>query len=70
MIFEYDKEKISTQDELKISVADLRDLIQAYQINVPEQALNEYAVIVEGILRKNHLPRNTIVVNGSFKKDK
>lgn len=70
MIFEYDKEKISTQDELKISLADLRDLIQAYQIKVPEQALNEYAVIVEGILRKNRLPRNTIVVNGSSKEDK
>ena len=60
MICEYDKERISTQDELKISLADLRDLIQAYEIKVPEQAFNEYALILEAILRKNNLPKGTI----------
>lgn len=63
MIFEYDKEIISTQHELKISLADLRDLIQAYEIKVPEQALNEYALILEAILRKNNLPKGAVSVD-------
>lgn len=64
MDFIYNQEKITTQDELKISVADLRDLIQAGELleNNREDAINEYKLIVNSILRKNHLPVGTLLV--------
>lgn len=62
MNFEYNRDVISTQDDIKISVADLRDLIQAYNIKLPEQAFNEYVVILEGILRKNSFEKEVMLV--------
>ncbi|HDR9102495.1 TPA: hypothetical protein QDA86_005924, partial [Burkholderia vietnamiensis] len=58
MDFLYNNEFVSTQDEIKISVADLRDLIQAGELLAEhsEQAIKEYRMILEGILRKNRLP--------------
>ncbi|MGK8201971.1 hypothetical protein [Burkholderia cepacia] len=65
MDFLYNNEIVSTQDEIKISVADLRDLIQAGELleRYPEQALKEYKMVVDGILRKNHLPHGAISVD-------
>lgn len=65
MEFIYNDKKISTLDEIKISVADLRDLIQAGELLAvnEEQAIAEYRLIVEGILRKNRLPVGTVLVN-------
>ncbi|WP_164462544.1 MULTISPECIES: hypothetical protein [Burkholderia cepacia complex] len=65
MDFLYNDELVSTQDEIKISVADLRDLIQAGELlaNHSGQALNEYRMILEGILRKNRLPYGAISVD-------
>ncbi|MBN4666269.1 hypothetical protein HUS70_12460 [Pandoraea nosoerga] len=62
MDFIYNHELISTQDEIKISVADLRDLIQAYHIKDPEQAHSEYAEILKAILWKNRLPSGVVQV--------
>ncbi|MBR8150491.1 hypothetical protein [Burkholderia vietnamiensis] len=61
MDFIYNNEKISTQDDIKISVADLRDLIQAHELK-GGQALAEYQLIVDAILRKNRLPAGTILI--------
>ena len=65
MDFLYNNEIVSTQDEIKISVADLRDLIQAGELlaNYPEQALKEYKMVLDGILRKNRLPHGVISVD-------
>jgi len=67
MDFIYNKEIISTLDEIKISVADLRDLIQARKLFDDRQAIDEYNFIIETILRKNNLSRNAFFVrlNGS-----
>lgn len=67
MDFIYNNELISTQDEIKISVADLRDLIQAGELLAvnEKQAVAEYKLIVECILRKNRLPAGAILVNSA-----
>lgn len=69
MDFIYNDKAISTQDEIKISVADLRDLIQAGTLLAEneKQAIAEYTLIVEGILRKNRLPVGSILVNSATK---
>ena len=64
MEFIYNHEKISTQTELKISVADIRDLIQTSELIATnnEQALAEYQLIIDCILRKNQLDQGIISV--------
>lgn len=61
MIFEY-HEKMSTIDQLTISVADLRDLIQARSILDDQQAMNEYKLILDSILHKNRLDPHSITL--------
>lgn len=60
----YNNELISTQDEIKISVADLRDLIQAGELVCSDerQAINEYNLIINSIIRKNRLLEKTLSV--------
>lgn len=64
MDFLYNSEKISTQDEIKISIADLRDLIQAGTLLAENerQAITEYQLIVDCILRKNRLPAGVVLI--------
>ena len=64
MEFTYNREKISTQSEMKISVADIRDLIQASALiaMINELALGEYQLIIDCILRKTHLEQGVISV--------
>jgi hypothetical protein len=53
--FNYDKNIVTTQDELIVSVADLRDLVQAFIIENDGQKVQELKIILESIVRKNRL---------------
>ena len=60
--FFYDKDKLTTQDDLLVSVADLRDVIQAFVISNEAQRLQELQLILESIVRKNKLPAGSLGV--------
>ncbi|WP_174988408.1 hypothetical protein [Burkholderia lata] len=60
--FHYDKNTVTTQDELLVSVADLRDVIQAFTISNEIQRLQELQLILESIVRKNKLPSGSLGV--------
>lgn len=60
--FFYDKKKLTTQDDLLLSVADLRDVIQAFVISNEAQRLQELQLILESIVRKNKLPSGSLGV--------
>ncbi|WP_374510440.1 hypothetical protein [Niveibacterium sp.] len=60
--FIYDKNTLTTQDDLLVSVADLRDVIQAFTIPNEAQRLHEIQIILESIVRKNRLPRGSLGV--------
>lgn len=54
--FLYDHDKITTTDELKISVADLRDLINCVNMNPENEVVfTELNVILDGVKRKNRM---------------
>ncbi|API74102.1 hypothetical protein AC251_05740 [Ralstonia pseudosolanacearum] len=61
-IFHYDKTTVSTQDDLQVSVADLRDVIQAFGISDEAQRLKELQVVLESIVRKNGLKAGSLSV--------
>ena len=60
--FFYEKNKLTTQDDLLLSVADLRDVIQAFTIPNEAQRLQELQLILESIVRKNKLPPGSLGV--------
>ena len=60
--FHYDKNTLTTQDDLLVSVADLRDVIQAFTISNEVQRLQELQLILESIVRKNKLPSGALGV--------
>ena len=60
--FIYDKNTLTTQDDLLMSVADLRDVIQAFTISNEAQRLQELQLILESIVRKNKLPSGALGV--------
>ena len=60
--FHYDNTALNTQSGLQVSVADLRDVIQAFTIPDGSQRLKELQVILESITRKNHLPPGSLSV--------
>ena len=60
--FFYDKNKLTTQEQLLVSVADLRDVIQAFTISNEVQRLQELQLILESIVRKNKLPSGALGV--------
>lgn len=62
MNFRYDKKTVSTQSDLQISVTDLRDVIQAFDIPDESQRLKELQVVLESIVRKNRLKAGTLSV--------
>ena len=53
--FNYDKNIVTSQYELLVSVADLRDVIQAFAIENDAQKVHELKTILESIVRKNRL---------------
>ncbi|WP_079435067.1 hypothetical protein [Zoogloea sp. LCSB751] len=61
-VFQYDKNTLTTQSELLVSVADLRDLVQAFTIQDEVQRLQELHVVLSSIVRKNKLPNGSLVV--------
>ncbi|WP_145997161.1 hypothetical protein [Ralstonia mannitolilytica] len=62
MKFTYDKNSLNTQSELLVSVADLRDVIQAFTIPNEGQRLQELQMVLECIVRKNKLPTDSVRV--------
>ena len=62
MNFTYDKGAAATQSELLVSVADLRDLVQAITIPDEAQRLHELQVVLASIVRKNNLPTGCLSV--------
>ncbi len=54
-VFQYDKNTLTTQSEVLVSVADLRDVIQAFTIPNEGQRHKELQLILESIVRKNRL---------------
>lgn len=62
MKFIYEKKTLTTQDDLLLSVADLRDVIQAFTIPNEGQRLQELQLILESIVRKNKLPSGSLGV--------
>ena len=63
--FNYDKSQLTSIDELTVSVADLRDLVQAFTIGNDAQKIQELKIILESIVRKNRLLPGAVDVNGS-----
>lgn len=63
--FNYDKSQLTSIDELTVSVADLRDLVQAFIIGNDAQKIQELKIILESIVRKNRLLPGAVDVIGS-----
>jgi hypothetical protein len=61
-VFQYDKNTLTTQSELLVSLADLRDVIQAFTIQDEVQRLQELHVVLSSIVRKNKLPNGAMKV--------
>lgn len=61
-LLQYDKNTLTTQSELLVSVADLRDAIQAFTIPDEAQRLKELQVVFASILRRNKLPTGCLSV--------
>ncbi len=62
MNFTYNKMILNTQSELLVSVADLRDLVQAFTIPDEAQRLRELQMVLASIVRKNKLPTDSLSV--------
>ena len=63
--FNYDKSQLTSIDELTVSVADLRDFVQAFTIGNDAQKIQELKIILESIVRKNRLLPGAVDVIGS-----
>ena len=63
--FNYDKSQLASIDELTVSVADLRDLVQAFTIGNDSQKIQELKIILESIVRKNRLLPGAVGVIGA-----
>lgn len=62
--FNYDKSQLTSANELTISVADLRDVVQAFSIENNAQKIQELKIILESIVRKNRLLPGAVGVIG------
>ena len=62
--FNYDKSQLTSINELTVSVADLRDVIQAFTIGNDAQKIQELKMILESIVRKNRLLPGAVDVIG------
>ena len=63
--FNYDKSQLTSIDELTVSVADLRDLVQAFTIGNDAQKILELKIVLESIVRKNRLLPGAVGVIGA-----
>ena len=63
--FNYDKSQLNSANELTVSVADLRDLVQAFSIENDAQKIQELKIILKSIVRKNRLLPGAFDVIGS-----
>ena len=63
--FNYDKSQLTSIDELTVSVADLRDIVQAFTIGNDAQKIQELKIILESIVRKNRLLPGAVGVIGA-----
>ena len=63
--FNYDKSQLNSINELTVSVADLRDLVQAFTIGNDAQKIQELKIVLESIVRKNRLLPGAVDVIGS-----
>jgi hypothetical protein len=62
MKFEYDRELISTTYDLKISVADLRDLVNAGGYLDRDIARQDVKNVLRCIEHKNRLPEGSLTI--------
>lgn len=60
--FVYNKAAVTTQSEVLVSVADLRDLVQAFTLHDEAQRLQELQVVLASIARRNKLPNGCMTV--------
>ncbi|GKS86457.1 hypothetical protein AVMA1855_19915 [Acidovorax sp. SUPP1855] len=60
--FHYDRNTLTAQYELLVSLADLRDLVQAFTIPDEAQRLQEIQVVLASVVRKNKLPTDSLSV--------
>lgn len=60
--FHYDRNTLTTQSELLVSLADLQDLVQAFTIPDEAQRLQEIQVVLASFVRKNKLPTDSLSV--------
>jgi 4-hydroxy-3-methylbut-2-enyl diphosphate reductase IspH len=58
--FVYNKDVLNTLDELQISVADLRDLVNASQMRDEVAQWAELKMVLCSIVRKNKLPTGAV----------
>lgn len=63
MKFEYNREIISTTYDLQISVADLRDLVNAGSYFDNTVAKQEVANVLRCIEHKNRLPEGSLMID-------
>ena len=63
--FNYDKSQLNSINELTVSVADLRDLVQAFSIGNDAQQIQELKIILESIVRQNRLLPGAVGVIGA-----
>ena len=63
--FNYDKSQLNSANELTVSVADLRGLVQAFSIENDAQKIQELKIILKSIVRKNRLLPGAFDVIGS-----
>ncbi len=61
MQFQYDKNKLATTDVVQITIADLRDLVQAMSL-ADSDRLAEVKAILASIEHKNRLEPSSLVV--------
>ena len=62
MQFHCGKKIVGTKSDLQVSVADLRDVIQAFMIPNEAQRLRKLQVVLESIVRKNGLKADSLRV--------
>lgn len=55
LCFTYDKKVLTTQTQLQVSLADVRDLVQAFTIPQEGQRCLELQWVLDSIARKNCL---------------
>ena len=61
--FDYDRAKVSTTDQITVSIADLRDLVNASFLADKVGVVLEVSEVLKGIQHKNRLSQNCFSVN-------